>query len=528
MEQINTVNLILHAHLPYVRHINFPRFLEEDWLYESLNETYIPLLRMLEKLAREGVKYHLAICFSPTLCTMLTDEPLQERFLDYMELHKNLGEKEVERTGRECSKAQVMAKTYLDNLNDNLALYESYSHNILTGFKMLETQGYLEILTTAATSAYLPLYENYPQAVKAQVEYGVKTHERIFGRRPRGFWLPECGYYPGLENLLEEYGIRWCQLASHSVITAKNRIESAGYQPLQLGKSSVVGFPRDWSLTSLVWSDTSGYPCDNDYREFYRDIGFDLPIDYIRPYIHEPEVRVFTGYKYWAVTGKTNEKRLYDPAKADEKIKLHIENAIYHAKRKGIMLSALLSQDPVFNLCFDCELFGHRWYEGIKFLEGILRNADKESSLLLSTPSLCLDKRHTLEKADLNACSWMPGGYSDTWLDGSNAWIYRHVHKAIERMDELTRRFPGQTSLKARFLNQAAREIMLAMASDWPYIMHDKTSVTYAEKRLRNHLGAFNLAYANMCKNAVNTEWLINSERRNVIFPDMDYNIFHS
>ena len=64
------------------------------------------------------------------------------------------------------------------------------------------------------------------------------------------------------------------------------------------------------------------------------------------------------------------------------------------------------------------------------------------------------------------------------------------------------------------------------MASDWPYILHDKTSVIYAEKRLRNHLGSFNVVYSNMCKNSVHTEWLVKAERRNAIFPEMDYNLF--
>ena len=60
---MNKVNLILHAHLPYVRHLEYPKFLEENWLFESLNETYIPLLKMLEDLDAEDIPFHLSICF---------------------------------------------------------------------------------------------------------------------------------------------------------------------------------------------------------------------------------------------------------------------------------------------------------------------------------------------------------------------------------------------------------------------------------------------------------------------------------
>ncbi|MDX9934177.1 MAG: DUF1957 domain-containing protein, partial [Sphaerochaetaceae bacterium] len=112
--------------------------------------------------------------------------------------------------------------------------------------------------------------------------------------------------------------------------------------------------------------------------------------------------------------------------------------------------------------------------------------------------------------------------------DGDNVWIYRHVHKALERMTELANRFPGQNSLKQRFLNQAAREVLLAMASDWPFIIHSGTSVNYAEQRVRDHLANFNVVYENMCKNAVNTEWLIKAEKRNIVFSDMDYNMFRT
>ena len=75
MGALSSVNLILHAHLPYVRHLEYPKFLEEDWLFESLAESYIPLVRMLEDLDARGVDFRLSICFSPTLCTMLMDEP---------------------------------------------------------------------------------------------------------------------------------------------------------------------------------------------------------------------------------------------------------------------------------------------------------------------------------------------------------------------------------------------------------------------------------------------------------------------
>ena len=157
-----------------------------------------------------------------------------------------------------------------------------------------------------------------------------------------------------------------------------------------------------------------------------------------------------------------------------------------------------------------------------------MRKVSGSECFAFTTPTSIILENGPTEKLRLNESSWGSGGYSDIWLDSSNAWIYRHIFKAIERMEELTRRFPDQGSLKGRFLNQASRELLLAMASDWPCIMHDGTSVSYAEKRLRNHLGSFNVVYSAMSRNTVNTEWLINAEKSSEIFPDIDYHLFEN
>lgn len=523
---MNKLNLILHAHLPYVRHLEYSRFLEENWLFESLNESYLPLLRIFQDLDRECIPYRLSMCFSPTLLTMLEDSPLQERFVDYMNLHIELGEKEALRTLHEDKECHEMALWYLENAKLNLKLYEDMDRDIIKGFKELEKNKSIELIATAATHAYLPLYKEYPAAIEAQVEMGIRTHKRVFSSSPNGFWLPESGYYPGLDEVLYRHGIKWCQLSSQSVIESEDRSEYGGYRPIEL-PSGLYGMARDWNISQLIGNAKTGYPCDPDYRDFYRDIGYSLPLEYVRPYIHEPSVRCFTGYKYYAVTNiNTNNKSVYDLQKALDKTSLHVDNFLYHIRRKGIMLQNYGIENPVVNLSFDAELFGHRWFEGIEFLKRLITEASHDPNFTLTTPSDVLYDGGKTERLRINESSWSEGGGSDTWLDGSNNWIYRHIYKAIERMGELTHRFPEQGSLKGRFLNQASREVLLAMASDWPCIMHDNTSVSYATKRLRNHLGSFNVVYTSMTKNTVNTEWLVHAEKRNSIFPDIDYNLF--
>lgn len=520
---------MLNAHLPFVRHPEYPRFLEEDWLFESMNESYLPLLRMFRRLAEDEIPFTMTISLSPSLCSMFSDELLQERFVAYLERYIELGEKEVDRCRSEQPQFSEMAAHYLSEAEENLRDFvDLYNGNILEGFKDLAERGYFELITTAATHAFLPLYAEYETAINAQVEIGVQSFLTTFGHLPKGFWLPECGYYPGLEEVLRSHGVSYFQTASQAMLISADKAKYGIYRPVNC-PNGVAAFPRDFKGTSLVWSNERGYPTDRVYREFYRDIGYDLPMEYIGPYIHEPEVRVFTGYKYWAITGQTDQKVPYQRDLAQARVAEHAENFIYSLQIRTETLRPAMEEVPLYTLAFDAELFGHWWYEGVDWLEQVIRLVAKpQSEVSLTTPGTFLEgeqkKLQTLRPA---FSSWGHGGYSAVWLDGSNSWIYRHTHKAIERMEELAVRFGDQRSLKQRFLNQAAREVMLSMASDWAFMMYNKSSSEYAQKRVRDHLENFNVVYSNMCKNAVNTEWLVKAEKRNTIFSDIDYNIFN-
>lgn len=519
------LGLTLHAHLPFVRNPEFKRFLEEDWLFEAISETYLPLLRALLRLRDEGIPYRITISLSPTLCSMLSDKLLQSRYVEFAERLVELGDLEIARTANE-PQFQRLAKMYRDRHLQNLEDFnEQYRQNILNGFKSLEDSGHIDIITTAATHAFLPLYQDYPQAIKAQIELAVMSHVSHFKKRPRGFWLPECGYFPGLEKTLDEYGLEYFYTATHAVSLAETKADRGVFAPVSC-PNGVQAFARDYGLSRSVWSDETGYPADACYRDFYRDIGFDLDMDYIRPYIHSPEIRVFTGYKYWAITGKTDRKVVYDPDLAVARLREHAANFVYTIRQKANGVKDLMDRPPYFTIPFDAELFGHWWFEGVDWIEEIIRTVAADADVQLATPEQYLRKYPHSQSLQPVLSSWGTRGYSSVWLDGSNDWIYRHVHQSIERMTELASRFPDQVSLKGRFLKHAAREVLLSMASDWPFIISNGTSVGYAERRIKEHVYNFNLVYENMCRNSVNTEWLTRTEKKTNIFPDIDYRIF--
>ena len=160
------------------------------------------------------------------------------------------------------------------------------------------------------------------------------------------------------------------------------------------------------------------------------------------------------------------------------------------------------------------------------FLSVIRKSYQRRDELEMITPIEYLGKFPQSQTGVPSFSSWGNKGYSEVWIDGKNDWIYRHLHKAVDRMTELVYRYPDENGLKLRVLNQAAREVLLSMASDWPFIMKTGTTVPYAVKRIREHIHNFNYIYDNLRRNTVDTGWLTKVERKNNVFPDLDYTIF--
>ena len=191
---------VLHAHLPYVRHPENDRHLEERWLFEAITETYIPLLRAMEHLEADGVRFKLTMSLTPTLLAMLEDELLRHRYLRFLDEHLELARREIERAEREAREYIHLAYMYRDRLAECRYVFaDKYETFLARGFRRFYEAGSLEIITCAATHMFLPLAQSIPSAIKRQLAVGCAYHDRILGRRPEGIWLPECGFEPGVE-----------------------------------------------------------------------------------------------------------------------------------------------------------------------------------------------------------------------------------------------------------------------------------------------------------------------------------------
>ena len=520
--------LMLHAHLPFVRHPEHEDFLEEDWLYEAITETYVPLLEMFERLERDGVDWRLTMSITPTLTAMLSDELLQQRYVRHLDNLLALSRKELERTRWE-PEFRSLAQMYLDRFQQCRSVFvEQYDHNILNGFRRFFETGKLELVTCAATHGFLPLMVVNHNARRAQIEVGVREHERHFGKPPQGIWLPECGYVPGVDHLLDDFGIRYFFTDTHGVLFANPRPRYGVYAPILCPQSKVAAVARDTESSKQVWSSIEGYPGDYAYRDFYRDVGFDLDYEYLKPHLHDNGLRSLLGIKYYKITGRTNQKEPYDPEAATRRAAEHAGNFMFNREKQVEWLVGSMSNRPPLVVApYDAELFGHWWFEGPQWLEFLLRKIhhDQQTIKTITIPEY-LDRWPSLQVAQPNASSWGHKGYNEIWLNNTNDWIYRHLHEGADRMVELARQNPSPSDLQRRALNQAARELLLGQSSDWAFIMSSGTMVEYAVERTRKHVLNFNHLYDQIKHNTIDEPWLNEVERRHNLFPGLDYRVY--
>jgi 1,4-alpha-glucan branching enzyme len=520
-------SLVLHGHLPYVRHPEYEDFFEERWLFEAITECYIPLVQMCYKLLCDGVRFRFALSLSPTLCAMLRDELLQKRYIRHLEKLIELSEKEIARTSLD-PRLNSLAKFYRDWLNETLGIYHvRYGRDLLKAFKRFHDVGAIELFTTCATHGYLPLLKTHPRAVEAQVRVGAESFRHTFGFQPRGIWAPECAFYPGLETVFADGGFDWFLVDSHGILHATARPHYGLFAPIACD-NGVAAFGRDPESSRQVWSSHEGYPGDFDYRDFYRDLGFDADFEYIKPYILDGKTRILTGIKYHRVTGRGEHKELYDPRVARAKADLHAAHFLECRQKQIEWHAQRMDRPPLVVSPYDAELFGHWWFEGPWFLESLARRLHTQDIVEPITPSDYLKRHPVLQRSTPSASSWGWQGYNDCWLSGCNEWIYPELHRAAGAMIELATRFQTDPrgSLRERALNQAARSLLLAQSSDWPFIIKCGTAVDYANKRVKDHLARFHYLCDAVRKNDIDPRRLAALEQLDNIFPFIDFRIY--
>ena len=515
------LSLVLHAHLPFVRHPEHDRFLEENWLYEAVVETYLPLIQIMDGWLRDRLDTRLTLTLSPTLCSMLLDPLLQDRCARHLNGLIDLAEKEIHRTTWDRN-LQPLALMYFQRFLALREIYYAYGRNLVGAFRKFQEAGKLEIITTAATHAVLPLLAQHPPSIRAQILVARDHYRACFGRDPHGIWLPECAYTEGLETVLQEAGLRWFIIDTHGILHARPRPRYGVFAPIYT-PNGLAAYGRDLDSAKQVWSKHEGYPGDPRYRDFYRDIGFDLDFDYVKPALPSDRDRTFTGIKYHAITGGAGDKKIYDRNDALDAAMNHAVHFLDARIRQVQHLASIMDRPPLILSPYDAELFGHWWYEGPEFLDQLMRKTVGQQIIALTTPQEHLLQQPTQQVAAPSASSWGEEGYWKVWLNETNEWIYPHLDVAQERMTELARAHPHAEGVTLRALKQAARELLLAQSSDWPFILRTNTSPGYARQRFTEHILRFIALHDQLTATSVDEPWLAQIEARDNLFPDVDY-----
>jgi 1,4-alpha-glucan branching enzyme len=506
--------LVLHGHLPYVRSRN-PGSLEEDWYFQALSESYLPLLESLTRALRQGASPRLTMSLSPTLLSLLSDPVLQERFEPWIEQRCLL----LERCAPEEQGAAAELHAHFQRQLDG---FRRHQGEVLRGFQELLQAGVLDLITCSATHGYLPLLRDPAQAVQGQLRTAVREHERLLGVAPQGIWLPECAFYEGLDAALAQVGLRYAVLDAHGLLHGLPRPRYGVYAPI-CSSASVAFFGRDSEATLPVWSASDGYPGHAAYREFHRDIGWELPEQELqgagilssRP----------LGLKLRRVSGgdcPLNGKLPYDPAAAARTARGHALSYVQERLKQLQELEAVMDRQPLVVAPFDAELFGHWWFEGPQFLEQVFIQG-QAAGLGFSTLRQHLSSQPQLQVCRPSPSSWGQGGYHSYWLSASNAWVVPDWHRACLAMVQAVRTSLRRSSLHQRLLQQAARELLLAQSSDWSFILRAGTTTELARERIRRHLERFwRLLEGLKSDGQVDQQWLSAVEAEDSLFPTID------
>jgi 1,4-alpha-glucan branching enzyme len=526
------LSIVLLAHHPFIGAFSGRQsgkggkagFLPEEVpFFEALSQTYLPLLETLFRMEQNRISFRLALAFSPILCSMLQDEELLLRYLDYLDKKIEFGRKELERSAQDPEIRRLARYYYEEDVERRIFFTERCEMDILGEFRRFQNKGRIEILSTAASYAFLPFYAALPEVIRSQLEIAVVSHRKIFGKPPQGFWLPEFGWHKNLEAPLVSYGFAYTLTDAHALVLGNPPAQKGTFYPVK-ASSGFVFLGRDYQAKEDLISLLESGP---EYQRNFTDAGFELSLKALRPFLGLGGTRCPTGYRYH--NAESRKKRvLYDPKKAREKAaeqaRLYLDMRLSRLEEAG----RYMEESPLSLCVFDAAAFGRNWYEGKNFLEELFRaaSASKRIDVALPQEYICRQDQAAFQIMVPEFSSWGNDGYAETWLDASNDWIYRHVFRSIRRMIEMTERFPNDTGLKERALNQAAREILLSLGADWPKMLYLEKQPEYAREKIEEVLRNFTTIFESLGSNYISTEWLTDLEKRHSIFPFLNYRVF--
>ena len=508
------VSVLLHAHLPYGMRADLETSLEQAWLCEAITGCYLPLLKMLQGFSARQHAPWLTVSLSPTLLELWAHPQFKERYRQHLENGIAIIEHEMGNAQHPLERRLLAHK--LKAQWDNAAQqFEQLQGNLAKAFAAEAERGCIEIITTAATHAFLPGHQANNTYRRFQIENGIETFKEHTGIIPKGFWIPECAYFPGLEEELALYGIEYFALEELGLTAAQPRASQR--QPLAC-PNGLLAFGRDATLSKKVWNARIGYPGKANYREFHHDGIHDVANSTCGSFALPNGGRLPFGLKYWRVTGSP-EKDWYNAQLANQQTEADAEDFV-----------ATLSQtkEGLVFLPFDAELFGHWWHEGPQWLEKVLLAADQLPGTRIESAGSASAHFVNPPIGQPAASTWGRNADYSFWINHDTDWIYPLLREATVKLQTLQQTFgvPTSQTPEHRTLRQAARELLLAGASDWPFMIRAGATADYAMQRLRDHIGRFEFLCHTLETDSINNRDLRLLESLNTAFPNISLKAF--
>ena len=492
--------------------------------FEAVSNVYIPLLRMIESLEADKIKYRFALVLPPVLCNMLSDPTLQDEYVSWLEKRNNLGKAELRRNKADEKLCKIINETIDNNKRLISDFTDKYHKKLIPVFAEYMTKGYIELLGTCGTDIFMPHYADLKEIISAQIESGLHAYRQYFGIMPEGFWLPAMGYAPGIEKLIRAYGYTYTILDSRSILFAESVPKAGIFYPSRTDNSLVI-FARNRVIDCELFGE-NGIIFSECYRNQNRDIGYELPMEKLSSVVDKEGIRYSTGYKYWNKCFKDS-GCLYDKEAADEQVEKDAQAFVDKRDQTLTKAAELLPEyNYVSEICtLDISKLSKTWNECIGWLEKVIRKAADAGLSVLSCDRMC-DEQYNLEKIEPYFSAGSGAGYGENLLSSRNCWMMRYIRKSCERMIDLAGRFPMDTGLKTRLLNLGAKELMLAQSLNLAKMINRSEFPQFAEKRFKESIAAFTAVFDSLGSNTVSTEWLTKLEAKDSIFPWMNYRIF--
>lgn len=512
MAALGSFVLVLHGHMPWVRHHGrWPH--GEVWLLEAAVGVWLPLLGVLDELRARGLRAPMSLGLTPVLLEQLRSPGFARQLRTYLDDRLSRA-----RADQSDPALAPVARYWEGRFSALRERFDAINGDLPGAFAAAAPPAHLELLGGFATHGYAALLK-HDRSVRAQLELGLRTSERHFGWRPRGIWLPECSFRPtgpwdnpvlpgrrtrrGTDRILEEQGVTHFFVDTHLIEGARSEgivqdgvftkvdwdeaerdTARAWRSPLEPhrvgthgGPATITAFCRHPSVSEQVWSADGGYPGDGRYLEFHKKKDGD-------------------GLPYWAVTDRRaglGDKVLYNPAAAADAVQAHAAHMVELVRERLRRHHVATGRQGCVTASFDAELFGHWWFEGPAFLGALLARLQADPEI---TPQPADDRlrTHPPDKvAWLPEGSWGAGGDHRVWLNDRSRWMWEVLHRAEDRFLglEWRTREAGAPDDARPLLTEAARELLLLQASDWPFVIHTGGAVDYGHRRFCEHLSRF-------------------------------------